>query len=108
MGTDLTNEKESDFEKDFQNENFKYDIISKKCKEKSNDDNYIISPNIKISEGEIDIDFSLFGVFDGHNGNYVSKYLSQNINKFFENALKKINKKNYKPELEKLFTEIDK
>ena len=108
MGTDLTNEKESDFEKDFQNENFKYGIISKKCKEKSNDDNYIISPNIKISEGEIDIDFSLFGVFDGHNGNYVSKYLSQNINKFFENALKKINKKNYKPELEKLFTEIDK
>ena len=80
MGTDLTNEKESDFEKDFQNENFKYGIISKKCKEKSNDDNYIISPNIKISEGEIDIDFSLFGVFDGHNGNYVSKYLSQNIN----------------------------
>ena len=108
MGNDLTNEKESDFENDFQNENFKYGIISKKCKEKSNDDNYVISPNIKILEGEIDIDFSLFGIFDGHNGNYVSKYLSQNINKFFENAMKKINKKNYKPELEKLFAEIDK
>ena len=41
MGSDLTKENEPDIEKDFQDEYIKYGIISKKCKEQSNDDNYI-------------------------------------------------------------------
>ena len=50
MGSDLTKENEPDIEKDFQDEYIKYGIISKKCKEQSNDDNYIISSNNNISE----------------------------------------------------------
>ena len=107
MGSELTKENKPDFEKDFQDENIKYGIISKKCKEQSNDDSYIISPNINISEGDINIDFSLFGIFDGHNGNCISKYLSENINKFFEKEIKNIDNNNYQHELEKLFSEID-
>ena len=107
MGSDLTKENEPDIEKDFQDEYIKYGIISKKCKEQSNDDNYIISSNNIISEGDMNINYSLFGIFDGHNGNYVSKYLSENIIKFFEKAIKNIDDNNYKLELEKLFTEID-
>ena len=107
MGSDLTKENEPDIEKDFQDEYIKYGIISKKCKEQSNDDNYIISSNNNISEGDMNINFSLFGIFDGHNGNYVSKYLSENIIKFFEKEIKNIDDNNYKLELEKLFTEID-
>ena len=107
MGSDLTKENEPDIEKDFQDEYIKYGIISKKCKEQSNDDNYIISSNNNISEGDMNINYSLFGIFDGHNGNYVSKYLSENIIKFFEKEIKNIDDNNYKLELEKLFTEID-
>ena len=107
MGSELTKENKPDFEKDFQDENIKYGIISKKCKEQSNDDSYIILPNIIISEGDINIDFSLFGIFDGHNGNCISKYLSENINKFFEKEIKNIDNNNYQHELEKLFSEID-
>ena len=107
MGSDLTKENEPDIEKDFQDEYIKYGIISKKCKEQSNDDNYIISSNNNISEGDMNINYSLFGIFDGHNGNYVSKYLSENIIKFFEKEIKNIDDNNYKLELEKLFSEID-
>ena len=83
MGNDLTNEDESDKVEDVQNEEIKYGIISKKCEEKYNNDRYIISPNIKHSEGDKSIEYSLFGIFDGHNSNYISQYLSENINKFF-------------------------
>jgi len=107
MGSDLTKENEPDIEKDFQDEYIKYGIISKKCKEQSNDDNYIISSNNIISEGDMNINYSLFGIFDGHNGNYVSKYLSENIIKFFQKEIKNIDDNNYKLELEKLFSEID-
>ena len=107
MGSDLTKESEPDLEKDFQDEYIKYGIISKKCKEQSNDDNYIISANNNISEGDISINYSLFGIFDGHNGNYVSKYLSENIKKFFEKEIKNIDINNCQNELGKLFTEID-
>ena len=54
----------------------------------------------------MNINYSLFGIFDGHNGNYVSKYLSENIIKFFEKEIKNIDDNNYKLELEKLFSEI--
>ena len=42
MGNELTKINESDIEKDFQNENIKYGLISRICGEKTNDDNYII------------------------------------------------------------------
>ena len=108
MGNELTKNNESDIEKDFQNENIKYGLISKICGEKSNDDNYIISPDITIPTEEKTIEFSIFGIFDGHNGNYISKYLSENIKKFFEKAMVDINDKNYKEKIEELYKEIDK
>ena len=108
MGNDLTNEDESDKVEDVQNEEIKYGIISKKCEEKSNNDRYIISPNIKHSEGDKSIEYSLFGIFDGHNSNYISQYLSENINKFFEKEIYNINDKNYKTKIEEIFIEIDK
>ena len=108
MGNELTKNNEPDIEKDFQNENIKYGLISKICGEKSNDDNYIISPDITIPTEEKTIEFSIFGIFDGHNGNYISKYLSENIKKFFEKAMVDINNKNYKEKIEEIFKEIDK
>ena len=108
MGNELTKINESDIVKDFQNENIKYGLISRICGEKTNDVNYIISPDITISTEEKSIEFSLFGIFDGHNGNYISKYLSENIGKFFEKAIVDINEHNYKEKIEELFKEIDK
>jgi serine/threonine protein phosphatase PrpC len=108
MGNDLTNDKESDKEQDIENEEIKYGLISKKCKEKSNNDTYIISPGIKFSDNDKNIEYSLFGIFDGHNNNYISKYLSENIQKFFEKEIKDINESNYKIKIEGIFKEIDK
>ena len=108
MGNDLTNDKESDKEQDIENEEIKYGLISKKCKEKSNNDTYIISPGIKFSDKDKNIEYSLFGIFDGHNNNYISKYLSENIQKFFEKEIKDINESNYKIKIEGIFKEIDK
>ena len=108
MGNDLTNEDEHDREEDVQNENIKFGLISKKYEEKSNEDSYVISPNIKISEGKTSIEYSLFGVFDGHNSNHISKYLSKNINTFFEKELGNLNEGNYQKKIEDIFKEIDK
>ena len=108
MGNDLTNGDELDKEEDVQNEKIKYGLISKKCGEKSNNDNYIISPDIKLSVEDRSIEYSLFGIFDGHNSNYISKYLSENINKFFEKGINEINNDNYKTVIEDIFKEIDK
>ena len=107
MGNDLTNEDDLDKEENIQNEHIKYGLISKKFEEKSNDDCYIISPNIQLSEGGRSLEYSLFGIFDGHNSNYISKFLSENINKFFETKIKDINDKTYKEKIEEIFKEID-
>ena len=107
MGNDLTNEDDLDKEEDTQNEFIKYGLISKKNEEKSNEDSYIISPNIKLSEGDRSLEYSLFGIFDGHNSNYISKFLSKNINTFFETKIKDINNKTYKEKIEEVFKEID-
>ena len=107
MGNDLTNEDDLDKEENIQNEHIKYGLISKKFEEKSNDDCYIISPNIQLSEGGRSLEYSLFGIFDGHNSNYISKFLSENINTFFETKIKDINDKTYKEKIEEIFKEID-
>ena len=108
MENDLTKKDDIYIEKNVQNGNIKFGLISKKGGEKSNDDSYIISPNIKISEGDICIEYSLFGIFDGHNSNYISKYLTENINKYFEKEIKEINPDSYISNFEKIFKEIDK
>ena len=107
MGNDLTNVDDLDKEENTQNEFIKYGLISKKYEEKSNEDSYIISPNIKLSEGGRSLEYSLFGIFDGHNSNYISNFLSKNINAFFETKIKDINDKTYKEKIEEVFKEID-
>ena len=96
-----------DKEEDTQNEFIKYGLISKKYEEKSNEDSYIISHNIQLSESDRSLEYSLFGIFDGHNNNYISKYLTKNINAFFETKIKDINDKTYKEKTEEVFKEID-
>ena len=107
MGNDLTNVDDLDKEENTQNEFIKYGLISKKYQEKSNEDSYIISPNIKLSEGGRSLEYSLFGIFDGHNSNYISNFLSKNINSFFETKIKDINDNTYKEKIEEVFKEID-
>lgn len=107
MGNDLTNVDDLDKEENTQNEFIKYGLISKKYEEKSNEDSYIISPNIKLSEGGRSLEYSLFGIFDGHNSNYISNFLSKNINAFFETKIKDINDNTYKEKIEEVFKEID-
>ena len=60
MGNELTNDKESDKEQDIENEEIKYGLISKKCKEKSNNDTYIISPGIKFSDEDKNIEYNIY------------------------------------------------
>ena len=108
MGNDLTKEEDIVKEENVQNENIRYGLLSRKGGEKSNDDYYIISPNKIIQEGDTCIEYSLFGIFDGHNNNYISKYLSENINKYFEKEIKEINQDNYISKIETIFKEIDK
>ena len=108
MGNDLTKEEDIVKEENVQNENIRYGLLSRKGGEKSNDDDYIISPNKIIQEGDTCIEYSLFGIFDGHNNNYISKYLSENINKYFEKEIKEINQDNYISKIETIFKEIDK
>ena len=107
MGNDLTNVDDLDKEENTLNEFIKYGLISKKYEEKSNEDSYIISPNIKLSEGGRSLEYSLFGIFDGHNSNYISNFLSKNINSFFETKIKDINDNTYKEKIEEVFKEID-
>lgn len=110
MGNDIPNDNENkdigptDYKSDF----FKYCIFSKKCGEKSLDDSYLSQPNISVVNDSKETNFSLFGVFDGHNSDYASKYLSKNIQKYYEKEIANINKDNYKDKIEKIFKEMDK
>ena len=111
MGNDLTKEKEKEEDKkeDFQNEFIKYSIITKTLNNNQiNNSTYIISSNIKYSQENTIQEFSLYGIFEGHNNNLVSNYLSKNIQKYFEQKISKLNENNYKKIIEDIFKEIDK
>ena len=111
MGNELLDDNEyKDKEpEDFSSENIRYGIITKKRGEKSLDDTYLSINNLEpMEKSEKKIDCSLFGVFDGHNSDYVSKYLSKNIQIFYQKELGKITNSTYKSKIEEIFKTIDK
>ena len=110
MGNDLNNENEyKDKEPENYEDNYiRYGIISKKCGEKSYQDSYITQPNLSFSDNSKKIDYSLFGVFNGHNSDFIPKYLSNNIQEFYKKEIANINKDNYKDKIEDIFKNIDK
>lgn len=110
MGNDLINENEyKDKEpKDEENEFIRYGIISQKWGEKSNDDSYLSISNLTIPDKDKKINYSLFGVFDGHNSDYVSNYVSNNIHELYKNEIININKENYKAKIQEIFKTMDK
>jgi len=110
MGNDiLNNNTNKDIEPtDYKTDSFKYCIFSKKCGEKSLDDSLLSQPNISVVNDSKETKFSLFGVFDGHNSDYASQYLSKNIQKLYEIEIANINKNNYKSKIEEIFKAMDK
>ena len=111
MGNEILNEEDKDQDKepqDYQNDYIRYGVISKKCGEKSLEDNYLLQPNLEVQDTPKQSNFSLFGVFDGHNSDYISKYLSENLQKLYEKELGKMNKNNYKSKIEEIFKNMDK
>ena len=94
---------------DFSNDFFRYGIISKKNGEKSLEDTYLTFINSSTSNSTPkNSDFSLFGVFDGHNNDFVAKYISENIQKLYQKEIGDINEKNFKQKIEDIFKEMDK
>ena len=90
-------------------DDYRYGIISKKEDERSLDDMYLILPDLHSSENaDKKVDFSLFGVFDGHNSNYVAKYISEKIKALYEKETASIKNENYKVKIEEIFKTIDK
>ena len=112
MGNEIFNENEDkDQDKeplDYQNDYIRYGVISKKCGEKSLEDNYLLQPNLEVQDTPKKANFSLFGVFDGHNSDYISKYLSDNIQKLYEKEIGIMDKNNYKSKIEEIFKTMDK
>ena len=65
---------------DYADQYIKYGIVSKIGGEKSLDDCFLTLPDLSSSkEAKNPINFSIYGVFDGHNNNYVAKYLTNNF-----------------------------
>ena len=112
MGNEILNENEDkDQDKeplDYQNDYIRYGVISKKCGEKALEDNYLLQPNLEVQDTPKQANFSLFGVFDGHNSDYISKYLSDNIQKLYEKEIGIMDKNNYKSKIEEIFKTMDK
>ena len=110
MGNELLNKEDKNVEesKDDSNDFIKYGVVTKKGEEKSNDDNYLLMPNLLTPEEGKKNEFSLFGVFDGHNSGFIPKCLVKNVPKFYENEILNINKNNYKIKIEEIFKNIDK
>ena len=110
MGNELLNdeEKKDNEPVDFSNDFIRYGIISNKGEEKSYHDSYLLKPNLSVVNNSKKINFSLFGIFDGHNSDYISKSLSNNIQEFYEKEISNINKNNYKTKIEEIFKNIDK
>ena len=110
MGNDLMDDKEYKEKEpvDITNDYFRYCIISRKNEERTMDDVYL-SPDLNSSENSNKKDdFHLFGIFDGHNSDYVAKYMSNNIQKLYQNEIGKMNNDNYKAKIEDIFKTIDK
>ena len=87
----------------------KYGIISKKSGERKLDDAFLSLPNMTSSEEARNrINFSLFGVFDGHNDNEVANFVSNNFKEIFENEAGDITDKNYEEKIGDIFRMMDK
>ena len=108
MGNELNNEYIDKEPEDYENSFIRYGVICQKWGEKNNEDSYLSLPNLSFSNKDKRYYYSLFGVFDGHNSDYVPKYLSKNIQKFYEKEISTINKDNYKKKIEEIFKSIDK
>ena len=110
MGNEFNDESKNKENKSIEdNKYFKYGFISKKGKERVIEDTVLHLSDLQTSsESKNKFHFGLFGVFDGHNNDYVSKYLSDNCKNTFEKELGMINKDNYKQEIEKIFKKLDK
>ena len=106
MGNDLTEEdsiKPNETE-DNENEYIKYGIVTNKGEEKTFDDSHLSLLNIS----DINKNSSLFGIFDGHNTYYISKYLKEKFSELFKKEFSEINDKNYVNKIQELFKTIDK
>jgi serine/threonine protein phosphatase PrpC len=111
MGNELLNEedkKDKEPKNDYSNDFIKYGVVTKRGEEKSYDDNYLLIPKLSIPEDPKKNDFSLFGVFDGHNSGFLPESLVKNVPKFYEKEILNINKDNYKTKIEEIFKNIDK
>ena len=110
MGNELLNEedKKDKEPKNDSNDFIKYGVVTKRGEEKSYDDNYLLIPKLSIPEDPKKNDFSLFGVFDGHNSGFLPESLVKNVPKFYEKEILNIDKDNYKTKIEEIFKNIDK
>ena len=112
MGNEFTEETQINEIKPIEHSNdeyVKYGIISKKDEEIALEDTFINLEDLtSAKESKNKINFSLFGVFDGHNNDYVAKYLSKNCQKIFEEQAGDINKDNYSEKIEGIFKTLDK
>ena len=91
---------------DYNDDFIRYGLITKKGEERSLDDTYMTFSDLESDDKKFL--FSLFGIFDGHNNDYVSKYISSNIYKLFQKEMGNINNNNYKTKIEGIFKTIDK
>ena len=110
MGNELNDESEikENKPKEDKYEYFKYGVISKKGEERANEDTFLyLSDLITLSNNKNKIHFGLFGVFDGHNNDYVSKYLRDNCKNVFEEKIGELNKDNYQQKIENIFKTLD-
>ena len=110
MGNELLNEedKKDKEQKNDSNDFIYYGVVTKRGEEKSYDDNYLLIPKLSIPEDPKKNNFSLFGVFDGHNSGFLPESLVKNVPKFYEKEILNINKDNYKTKIEEIFKNIDK
>ena len=93
---------------DYSDEYIKYGIVSKKGEEKSLDDCFLTLPDLTTKEGvKNPINFSLFGIFDGHNNDFVAKYLTNNLKEKFEEEAGNILEKNCEKQLGDIFKSVD-
>ena len=94
---------------DYADEYIKYGIVSKIGEEKSLDDCFLTLPDLSSSkEAKNPINFSLFGIFDGHNNNYVAKYLTNSFEEFFVKEAGNILENNCEKQFGDIFKAVDK